>query len=325
MFENICNRLNLGKIIKSNKMSGGITNQTYKITTIEGIYVIKIINKNRFKDNIDLLNEIENSEKIANIARKSGVNAICALEFNGRYIQRIDDFYVLIYNWVEGNVKFTNEIDLENVRKVARQQALLHQINIENFNLNNKVEKYKFNDYEKYYNLLKNRDEEYLVFFKQKYEEFIKMYKTIYDNYLKLNDKPAFTHKDLNRKNIIWNKEVPYIIDWETAKISDPSIDFFNSIWFLSNDGEENKFYEYAKTYLSIMGINIENGVYAGIIEECNWLYFSLLRLFSDDKTEVQLGIDSIESSLKEIFNYYNKIPLMLKMLKNITDSNMIE
>lgn len=319
MFENICNGLNLGKVTESSNVLGGITNQMYKVITTKGTYAVKIINKNRFKDSINLLDEIENSEVIANIALKNGVNAVCALEFNGRYIQQIDNYYVLIYDWIPGKIKLTKEIDLENVRSVAYQQALLHQINVNDFNFNNKIEKYKFNDYEKYYDLLKNRNEEYLTFFKQKYEEFIKMYKNIYNNYLKLNDKLVFAHRDLNRKNIIWNNEVPYIIDWETSKLSNPSIDFFNSIWFLSNDVEETKFYEYAKTYLSNNDINIENGVYAGIIEECNWLYFSLSRLFSNDPDEVQLGIDSIESSLKEIFNYYNKIPLMLKLLKCMT------
>ena len=322
MFEKICNELNLGKVIELNNVLGGITNQMYKVITTKGTYAVKIINKNRFKDSINLLDEIENSEVIANIASKNGVNAVCALEFNGRYIQQIDNYYFLIYDWIPGKIKLTKEINLENVRAVAYQQALLHQINVNDFNFNNKIEKYKFNDYEKYYDLLKNRNEQYLAVFKQKYEEFIKMYKNIYDNYLKLNEKLVFAHRDLNRKNIIWNNEVPYIIDWETAKLSYPSIDFFNSIWFLSNDVEENKFYEYAKTYLSNNDINIENGVYAGIIEECNWLYFSLSRLFSNDPNEVQLGITSIESSLKEIFNYYNNIPLMLKLLKSITKNH---
>lgn len=318
MLETICDNLNLGKIIKSSVVLGGITNKMYKVITRKGIYAIKIINEKRLENALELSDEIEKSEVIANIALKNGVNAVCALEFNGKYIQKIEDFYVLVYNWVEGKIKLTKEIGLENVREVARQQALLHKININDFNLNNIIEKYEFNDYEKYYNLLKNSDEKYLSFFKQNYEKFIKMYKNIYDNYLKLNDKSVFVHRDLNRKNIIWNQEIPYIIDWETAKLSSPSIDFFNSIWFLSNDVEETKFCEYAKSYLSIMDVNIENGVYAGIIEECNWLYFSLSRLFSDDKNEIQLGIDSIESSLKEIINYYNKIPLMLKLLKCI-------
>ena len=316
MIENICYKLNLGKVINYDIVTGGITNKMYKVITDEGIYAIKIINKERLNDINILLDEIEKSEEIANIAYQNSVNAVCSIKINNKHIQKIENEYVLVYNWIEGNIKFTKEINLDNVRQISHQQALLHQININDYYLNYKIEKYEFNDYQKYYDLLKDKNEDYLNYFKENYSIFIDMYQNIYNNYLKLNEKPVFTHRDLNRKNIIWNNEKPYIIDWETAKISSPSIDFFNSAWFLSNDVEKEKYSEYIKEYLSIMNINVDNGVSAGIIEECNWLYFSLSRLFSNNENEVQLGIDSIESSLKEIINYYNKIPLMLDIIE---------
>lgn len=322
MIENICNKLNLGNLIRFEEIKGGITNKMYKAITDKGEYALKILNTTKSNNIDELLDKIENSEIIANIAIDNYINAVAAIEFNNKYIQKIDDFYVLVYNWIDGSIKLSKEITLSDVKKVAHEQALLHAINIDNYKTNKMIFRQIHCNFDKYYNLLKDKDEDYLKMFKEKYNEFIKIYEKVYNNYLELDDKLVFTHKDLNRKNILWNSDVPYIIDWETALISDPSIDFFNSIWFLSNDVEETKFYEYAKEYLSIMNINISNGVYAGIIEECNWLYFSLERLFSNDENEINLGIDSIETSLIEIFNYYEKIPKMLNLLSSITKSH---
>lgn len=58
---------------------------------------------------------------------------------------------------------------------------------------------------------------------------------------------------------------------------------------------------------------------YAAIIDECNWLEFSLKRAIgiqSKDESEINLGKNSVVPSLTEILNYYNKIPLMIKICK---------
>jgi aminoglycoside phosphotransferase (APT) family kinase protein len=137
---------------------------------------------------------------------------------------------------------------------------------------------------------------------------------------MKLSNQLSYVHKDLNRKNVLWNDMDFRIIDWETSTIDNPSIDFFNSAWFLTNDIEEDKFKVFIKEYFSIMKLedDFEISAKASIIEECNWLAFSLrraLRLITEDEYEVNLGLDSIASSLKEILNYYSKIDLMLKYL----------
>lgn len=318
MFKMICEKLDLGNYIESSNVAGGITNKMYKVITDKDIYAIKVINENRSDDLVSLLEEIENSEKIANIAYENGINAVCALKFNDNYIQKIDNKYIIIYKWLDGVIKLTREITLDDVSKVAKEQAKLHSINTDNYQTNKKIYRQAFNDFKKFYELLKDNNEDYILPFKNNIDIILEMYQNIYNNYLKLDDKLVFAHRDLNRKNVMWSNNEPYIIDWETTRISEPSIDFFNSIWFLSNDVEEEKFIRYASSYLEMKKINIENGVYAGIIEECNWLYFSLERLFSDDEEERFLGKESIESSITEITNYYNKIPLMKKLLKRV-------
>ena len=319
-FEKVCNKFNLGKILEEpTLLTGGITNNVYKVETDKDMYAIKIINSDNIIKNENLINKIELSEKIANIA-SNRVNVINALKFNDTFIQNIDNNYILIYPWCNGKVLTTKELTIEHIKKCANVLANIHKIKVTD---GIKIEKYKKIDFRKYYQGLISNDEKWAMIFKNNFNKFSNIYDKVYNSYLKLSNQLCYVHKDLNRKNIMWNKNEPYVIDWETATVGNPSLDFFNSAWFLTNDVEYNKYYAFAKEYFSIMNLedDIENSVYAAIIEECNWLEFSLKRalgIHSKDNNEIDLGKNSINDSLTEIINYYDKIPLMLEILKEV-------
>lgn len=294
-------------------ITGGITNSLYKVITNKGSYAIKIISKN--EDNI--IKKIEFSENISNIAKENSINSVVALKLNNKYVNKYEDIYFLIYEWCEGKVLLSKEITLEHIKNIAISLATLHKIEVKD---KFEVIKYEKINYNYYYELLKNNNEKWALFFKDNFKKLITIYDTVYDNYTKLSKQLSYVHKDLNRKNIIWNGFIPNIIDWETSTIGNPSLDFFNSAWFLTNDIEEEKYKVFTKEYLSIMNLtdNLEVAIKSSIIYECEWLEFSLkraLEINSNNLEEINLGKDSIESSLTEIMNYYDKIPLMIKYL----------
>ena len=308
----LCNALDLGELISEERINEGLTNKLYKIITTSGSYVIKVLN------NKNLINQIEKSEEIANIAKENGINSICALKFNGKYIQKYNGDYLLIYKYCNGRILTTKELTLNHVGKLANILGTLHSIKV-----TDSIETIKYNkiDYRKYYELLKNNNEEWSLLFRKKIDELCELYNNVYDNYLKLSNQLSYVHKDFNRRNVLWENDIPYIIDWETATIGNPSIDFFNSAWFLTADVDIDKYTvfctEYFKKNKLIDDVNI--AVYASIIEECTWLEFSLKRLQSNNIDEVNLGKSSISGSLTEILNYYNKIPLMISIIEKIS------
>lgn len=318
-FKKVCSNLNLGFLIgDATVINGGITNRMYKVETTKGVYAVKIINKSNIRKNPRLLQNIELSENISNIAKENNINVISAIKFNNQYIQKIGDEKLLIYNWFDGKILLTREITLDNVKTIANMLARLHKIKIKH-NIN--CTKYQKVDYQKYYNLLKDNKEEWAKIFVENYNKLIEVYEKAYSCYCKLSNQKSYVHKDLNRTNIMWKENIPYIIDWETSTIGNPSLDFFNSAWFLTADVNEEKYYTFAKEYLSINNLedDINIASYAAIIDECNWLEFSLKRAIgiqSKDESEINLGKNSVVPSLTEILNYYNKIPLMIKICK---------
>lgn len=320
MFEKICEIYNLGKFRSIEEITGGLTNKLYKLTTDTNTYAIKMINPDNITNNPDLLNKIEISEKLANIAKENGVNAVCAYKYNGKYIQDLESNYFLVYEWINGNILLTKEIGLDHVRKAAKELSILHSIPV---TLDKEIVRYKKIDFNYYYNLIKNNNEEWSKLFRDNILLLLEIYDKVYENYLKISNEKSYVHKDYNRKNILWNKNNPYIIDWETATIDNPMIDCFNSAWFLTADVSYDKYFVFVEEYLKQKQLpdDIEIYAYASIIEECNWLEFSLkraLQIHSKDLKEIQLGKDSISTSLTEIFEYYKKIPLMLEIINEV-------
>ena len=311
LFNNITKLYKLGDITgKPVKLTGGITNKVYKLSTNLGTYIIKILSK-------DTIDYIEKSENIASIAKDNGVNALGAIKLD-KYVNRVGENNVLVYPFYNGVVHLTKELTLEHVRLLANSLAKLHSIKV---NENITINKYEKNNYKELYDISLNINDSRLDSFKNNIDKLIKVYDEVYSSYLKLSNQLSYVHKDFNRKNVLWNDMDFRIIDWETATIDNPSIDFFNSAWFLTNDIEEEKFKVFISEYFSIMKLDddFEISAKASIIEECNWLAYSLKRAFkliTEDEYEVNLGFDSIESSLTEIINYYDKIDLMLKYLK---------
>ncbi len=318
LIKKACIMYHLGELIRvPERQKGGITNRVYKFNTSTGSYIIKILYSNRLKD-------IETSEEIAAIAYNKGVKALNALKHNHKYINTIDDQHFLIYPYYNGKILLTRELSLEHVRKLAQELGKLHSIKCEN--IPPQME-YPRIDFLTYYELTKNNKEECYSFFNQNINKLLSIYNRVYNSYLNLSHQSSYIHRDFNRKNILWQDLNNYkIIDFETATVGNPSIDFFNSAWFLTDDIKKDKFKVFAQEYLKTMKLKDDYciGVSAALIEECNWLKFSLeraLKILPCTNNEMLLGKESLESSLTEILNYDKKIELMLNLLKEI-DTN---
>lgn len=309
-FCDITKLYNLGNIInKPTVLEGGITNKVYKLDTDKSSYIVKILST---KDAI----KFDNAETKATIAKNNGIEALTAIKLGDRYVQIINGLNIVVYPYYDGKILLTKELSLEHIKRLANSLARLHSIKIDNINTIHKYEKY---DLDYLYSLTDNKD--CYKLFKNNILLLKEIYNKVYDSYMKLSNNYSYVHKDYNRKNILWNNMDYRIIDWETASIDNPSIDLFNSAWFLSNDIQEDKFNIFIDEYLNIKSLTDDYhiSVYAALIEEINWLVFSLkraLRLNTNNGYEIKLGEDSINSSVTEIINYYSKIDLMIELIE---------
>lgn len=318
----ISNYLKLGKLLNMPEiLPGGLTNKNYMIKTQKGAYVIKILNKS----NLDKLKLIEFSENISSLACESGIHSFPALKYNNKYVQCYNGEYFLIYEYFNGRVILSKEIDEHKCRILASELAKIHKldsnkieiIESETDNIYNKRIDFSF-----YKEKLNAMEKEWTKDFIDNYLKIMKIYDKVYNCYQMLSNQKSLTHKDLNRKNILWNENEFVIIDWENARYSNPSLDFFNTAWFLTDDVEENKYMAFAEEYFKNYRFDdyIDIAVYAALIDEILWLEFSLKRALgniSSNIEEIEIGKTQIKPTIKEIINYYEKTELMIKICNN--------
>ena len=318
--EYILKQYNLGKLLQEpKKLAGGLTNQSYKIVTKQGAFVVKILN-NANKNKLD---EIEFTEKINELAYKNGIKSLPAIKLNNTFIQQYEDVHFIIYPYFDGMVILSKEIDLDKCGRLARELAKIHSLDTSKIEIPNTKQIYDDKiDFKFYYDKTKDMDEEWANAFKDKYKIISNIYEKSYDAYKKLSRQKTFTHKDLNRLNVLWKDNDFVIIDWENAAFSNPSIDFFSTAWFLTDDVKEDKYKVFAREYFKTFKFkdSVETAVYAGMVDEIIWLEFNLKRslgVISKDKEEIKLGKTQIITPMTEIMNYYSKIGKMIEILKN--------
>jgi Ser/Thr protein kinase RdoA (MazF antagonist) len=315
-FDFICSYFRLENIIAEPvRINGGLTNSLFVIETSKGKFVIKVLNKNH----IEKLNVIEFSEQISYYAKEKGIKSLPAKRMNGNFIQEYDGYQFLVYDYFEGPILLSKEIDENKCRDLARELAKLHRLDTDKIDVQEESKKIDKIDFHFYLEKIETLNELWAIDFKNNYLEIIKIYEKVFNSYKLLSNQRTFTHKDFNRKNVLWNENNFVIIDWETARYSNPSLDFFNSAWFLTEDVKENKYMAFASEYFKYFRFDdaIEVAVYAALMDELLWLEYSLKRalgIISNNESEILLGKEQVISSMKEVINYYSKINDMIRI-----------
>jgi len=298
--QNLCSLLNLGVVISLEKIPGGLLNTVWQIETEKGIFVIKELSTALTPE---VITSYENSEKIAAAFKEMGINSIVALQFNGKYLQALDNKGFLIYPWIEA--RKIEEVSRSHALKIARIIAKLHLMKLElpqlkvEFDLNPNeiilelIEKSLSLGLEFAPNLRVNQN--LILRFNQKYQNSIK----------ELEKNLVVSHGDLDQKNTLWDDDNnPILIDWESACLLNPVQEIVNvALTWSGVESEFNKelFLEMLKTYIEEGG-NLEPkdlpiAVFGVIGNFINWLVYNIKRSFN--KEEEQLGIEQVHQVLK--------------------------
>jgi thiamine kinase-like enzyme len=154
--------------------------------------------------------------------------------------------------------------------------------------------------------------------------EFINSIKTLYPKInlanIELQKNLVFSHCDLDKKNVLWNKnEDPFIIDWESAGYINPVKEMlqFAFDWSIESNDKVNQsvFKQISEVYKSINEVDIslvEDGFYSGIGDTLEWLKFNLECVIKNN------SVDEFTIAESQIFVTIKVVVIKLELKDNI-------
>ncbi|MTI68097.1 MAG: aminoglycoside phosphotransferase family protein [Firmicutes bacterium] len=326
-FEKLFNKLHLGKIVgEPKRISGGLLHRMYAIETLQGKYAVKALNP-KIMNRTEAMKNFIDSEQIANIAANN-IPALPAKRFNENFMQKIDNQFYIVFDWIDGKTLKPSEINIEHCKKIGAILANIHMTDFSKLNINNECS--HGNEIINWNYYLQKGKENNTVWVKLLLECIERLYNwnaqaNKAEKLLALD--LVISHRDLDPKNVMWKQNNPIIIDWESAHYINPMKELVETAIYWSEseieDIDKKRFLAFIDEYKNEYGTLQANwkmvllSVFSG---KLGWLEYSLKRsllLECTDKEEQKMGTEEVISTIEDIKYYADMIPELEKWLNN--------
>ena len=301
----------------------------FKVETDKGIYCIKVLNP-EVMSRSDAYNNFIISETISNLAKNNNIPVSSALEIDGNYLTKLEDTYYMVFDYIEGKTLKDDEITINHCKKIGKILAQIHNLDDKEIGLDPNITNNKNTyNWESYINNPNFNEIPYKELYLINYKKYNSILKRVNERLNTINNYQTICHRDMDPKNVMWNKDNPIIIDWESASLDNPYIELIEDAlcWsgFLSNQFNEEKFTaifkEYSK-YRNINNIDWYDVICGNLIGRFNWLKYNLERslgIISKDEEEIKLASIEVTKTIDEINRYINLIGTLDNLINKIT------
>lgn len=313
----LCMRYNLGNIIDSpNMVAGGLMHKMYHVRTDKGEYAIKILNPDIMKRPKALANMV-NSELVSN-ALIALIPLVAAKSFEGKNIIELEGTFFEIFDWLEGKSIFVPDITVYHNEQVGKILGKIHASHIEIASMvvdHNIREEYAWSE------LIVNAKEcnlEIQDMLQENLADIIKWDKNAVYGLREISKYQVISHRDLDPKNVMWNNDGPYIIDWEAAGYVNPYQELIEVLnYWISNElgkYDREKFNALMTAYTDfndISNVNWKVVLCSSFDGMLGWLEYNLKRALSLEGTgenDQQEGIQQTIGTISELKKYENQI-----------------
>ena len=327
-----CTHYNLGKVLSITKLTGGLMHQMYKVETSNNIYAIKVLNREVISRPEAYANFVT-SETIANYLALNHISVSNALKINNNYLNKYEDDYYMVFNFINGKVLKDDEITNMHCAKIASVLAEIHNLDYQDLNLIPKITKYtEIYDWSSYLKNPNFNKMPYQELYLNNYLKYPSLQQRANERFNNINKDYTLSHQDLDPKNVMWQDNKPILIDFEAATISCPYQELLEVAlcWsgFLNNNFSEKKFTTFIKTYLKerpLPDIAWYDVICGNLINRFNWLNYNLKRslgLLTKDEDEISLATKEVTETINEINRYLDLIGPLTNIIENIISKN---
>ena len=328
--EKLVRKFDLGsKIIKATQIHGGLSNRMYRVETDKAEYAIKKLNKTLMQNKTEF-ERITFAEKVSKIAEENGVFVERALEFEDKIIHEIDEDYYMIFNWNYGSHLQPEDVTDEICNTIGELLAKIHNLDFSKIEAEkSKKTETRIIDWQHYANVAKNQNKYY-------YKDLVENIEILYEINKKTNEALEYaknnliiSHRDLIKKNILWNNNIPTVIDWESSGYVNPTVELVQVCWNWAN-GDVGKF-EFEKFGIIVNSYlqhvkkykkeDMKKLIYANLWEAIEWLEYNLKRSLCIESTYRN---EEIELAEEQIDYLNHEIKYAMTQIEQVADSLQI-
>lgn len=327
--EKLIQKDNLGKETKSiEKVTGGLSHRMYKVETDKGIYAVKELNSGVMKREKAYSNFVF-SEKVTDIAKENGISAIGAIKFDNDIMVKIEDSYFMVFEWLDGRILKAEEIKEKHCEIIGNILAQIHNTDFSKIEDNERknIDTKSFN-WNSYVQIAKEQNKPYIQELKQNIDLLYEFNEKSIEALEYAKNNLVISHTDLDRKNVMWQDDKPFIIDWEASGYINPTIELIQVAWYWSGGDIEsidyNKFEKvinsYKQNYKGNIDKNVDILINADVYGGLAWLDYNLKRSLcienEYEQDEIKLAENEVIQSLKEIKYNISQFGKMIEIMK---------
>lgn len=319
-------RYNLGaRIISLKKVTGGLSHSVYKLKTEKAIFAIKALNPAIMQRKESHSNFVF-SEKVARIAKQNGINAICALQFDGEVMLKVENRFFLVFDWLNGKTLQPTDVQTEHCQIIGQTLAKIH--NIDFFELHHfKPQKMKAEqpDFASFIPPAREQHKPYASKLQKDLNLLLELNQLSAVAVNNLNGTLTISHADLDCKNVLWQNLTPFLIDWESSGYIYPTLELVQVAWYWAGGDVENldrsKFEVFVKSYKNEyrgkMYTDYSDLFYASLNSKLAWLRYNLQRgLNTTDENIVDLSDNEVTKGLAELEYSIEQSGNVIQLLK---------
>ncbi|MBD7944815.1 aminoglycoside phosphotransferase family protein [Psychrobacillus sp. Sa2BUA9] len=328
LFKKLSDESQLGEIIGVPvSISGGLLHKTYAIETDKGKYAVKILNPQIMLRPDAMMNYI-NSERVANLVSKK-VPAVPAKIIYGNFIQTIDSQFYIVFDWIESITLESSVINSSHSEKIGSILADIHGTDFSELQLKKDLGNNEQSvNWEYYIQQGQKSNAEWVESLLEIVDKLYEWSTLAYKANRVLSTNLVISHRDLDPKNVLWNKDNPVIIDRESAGYVNPMHDLIETALYWSKDKTENivkeRFFAFINGYKKRNGetqANWSTVLENGYLGKLGWLEYNLKRslwIECTDGEEQKMGTTQVVGTIKEIKYYAEIISKLVDWLNNV-------
>ena len=306
----LCATCNLGDLLMEPRaVVGGLLHRMWRLTTTRGSFAIKQLNPAIMRKP-GIQYEYRVSEAIAQAMAEQGIPAIAALNSTNGPLQEIDDMFLMVYPWIEGETLSSAPVEPDRASQIGAILARMHALALHLPEVAPLEWKHFHSDD---WDILTFQASELGLPWAYSVRAALPMLLQWTQRYQdageKLMQRLVVSQRDLDQKNVIWHTPTaPKIIDWEAAGLINPTMELVSVAlsWSGLATGVPGKdvFMTLINAYIQAGGTlqNTSMDALHGLLGTwLGWLLFNMRRSLGESissEDERQLGIRETVNTL---------------------------